>query len=184
MLSYIIRRILYVIPVIFGVALVTFILFHVAGGNAPAIMLGKHASPEEIEALAKELGLWGPQFLNWKAFVETKSILRLFDSQLFHYFGQILTFDFGRSWSTNQRISTLIRDGILPSLSLTVPIFATGLVVAIAISLIAAFYRHHQSGRGRLPVDFSDAPSQLRFVPAVVKEFQTARFSIPEHEIL
>ena len=62
MLAYIIRRILYIVPVVFGVAVITFILFNVAGGNAPAMMLGKHATQEDIDALAKELEIGGPVF--------------------------------------------------------------------------------------------------------------------------
>lgn len=142
MLAYILRRTLYVIPIVFGVALITFILFHVVGWNAPALMLGKHASPQEIEALAKQLGLWGPKFFNVQAVRETGALSAVFDSQFFHYLKQIVTFDFGRSWATNQKISTLILQGIVPSLTLTVPIFFTEIVVAISIALVAAFYRN------------------------------------------
>lgn len=125
MTAYIIRRVLYVIPVVFGVALITFILFNVVGWNAAAQMLGKRATPEEIAVLQKQLGLSGPLY-----------------EQFAHYLKQIVTFDFGRSFATNQKISTLIRDGVLPSLSLAVPIFIIDLVVAIGVALFAAFYRN------------------------------------------
>lgn len=65
----------------------------------------------------------------------------VFDSQFFHYLGQIGRLDLGKSAQTDQRISQMIRGGILPSLSLTVPIFVIGLVVAISLSLICAFFR-------------------------------------------
>jgi peptide/nickel transport system permease protein len=125
MLAYIIRRLLYVVPVVFGVALVTFILFNVVGWNAASQMLGKHASPEEIAALQKQLGLDGPLY-----------------KQFGHYLWQIVTFDFGRSFASGQKISTLVLNGILPSLSLTVPIFIIDLVLAIIIALVAAYYRN------------------------------------------
>ncbi len=125
MMAYIIRRVLYVIPVVFGVALVTFILFNVVGWNAASQMLGKHASPEEIAALQERLGLSGPLY-----------------QQFSHYLWQIVTLDFGRSYATNQKISTLILNGILPSLSLTVPIFLIDLLLAIGIALVAAYYRN------------------------------------------
>jgi peptide/nickel transport system permease protein len=131
MLAYIIRRTLYVIPVVFGVAVITFLLFHVIGWNAPAMMLGKHATPQEIEALKEQLGLAGPLHV-----------------QFANYLKQIVTLDFGRSWATNQKISTLIKDGILPSLALTVPIFVIDLVAAIAIALLAAYYRNTWFDRG------------------------------------
>jgi peptide/nickel transport system permease protein len=125
MLAYIIRRTLYVIPVVFGVALITFVLFNVVGWNAASQMLGRHATVEEIAALQKQLGLSGP-----------------LPVQFAHYLKQIATFNFGRSFASNQEISTLILNGILPSLSLTVPIFAIELVVTIAIALFAAYYRN------------------------------------------
>jgi ABC-type microcin C transport system permease subunit YejB len=122
MLAYIIRRALYVIPVVFGVALITFILFNVVGWNSAAMMLGKHASAEEIAALQEKLGLSGP-----------------LHKQFLHYLQQIITFDFGRSFATNQKISTMILDGVVPSLTLTIPIFVIDLVIAIGIALVAAF---------------------------------------------
>ena len=143
MLAYVIRRVLYVIPVVLGVALITFTLFHIVGAEtAPALILGKNATPQAITELKKQLGLWGPLFLNWDAWRESGSVPALFDSQFGHYLKQIVTFDFGRSWATQQKISTLILAGVLPSLSLTVPIFVIDLLLAIAIALVAAFYRN------------------------------------------
>jgi peptide/nickel transport system permease protein len=64
-----------------------------------------------------------------------------FDSQLLFYFKQLARLDFGVSHSTNQRVSKLLADGIVPSLMLTVPIFFIGLVTSIALSLFCAFWR-------------------------------------------
>jgi len=66
----------------------------------------------------------------------------VFDSQFFHYLGQIARFDLGRSAQTNERISSMIRAGVKPSLTLTVPVFFIGLVVAISLSLVCAFFRN------------------------------------------
>lgn len=63
------------------------------------------------------------------------------DSQFVFYLGQIVKFDFGRSNYSNQRVSQMLKDGIRPSLFLTVPIFVVGLMVAIIISLICAYFR-------------------------------------------
>lgn len=64
-----------------------------------------------------------------------------FDSQFVHYMGQILSLDLGVSNQTNQRVSDMILAGIWPSLTLTVPIFLVGLVVAISLSLVCAYFR-------------------------------------------
>lgn len=65
-----------------------------------------------------------------------------FDSQFGFYLGQIARMDFGKSSFTNQRVSQMLKDGIGPSLCLTVPIFLVELVVAICIALLCAFFRN------------------------------------------
>ena len=141
MLAYIIRRTLYVIPVVFGVALVTFFLFHVVGWDPASQMLGRHASKDEITALRTELGLDLPKWVNFAA-ASRQGWTHLFDSQWFFYCKQIVTLDFGRSFASQQKISTLMLNGIVPSLVLAVPIFFIELVVAIALALFAAYYRN------------------------------------------
>src|SRR5271154_2074396 len=106
MLAYVIRRVLYVVPVVLGVTLITFILFNVVGGNPVYQKLGKHGSEAEIRILSHEMGLDLP-----------------LPQQYLFFLKQCATFDFGRSWSTNQQISSMINAGIGPSLSLAVPAF-------------------------------------------------------------
>ncbi len=65
----------------------------------------------------------------------------IFDSQLFHFFKQIAKLDFGTSSSSQEPVIKLIKAGIVPSLMLTIPIFIIGLVVAISLSLVCAFFR-------------------------------------------
>lgn len=64
-----------------------------------------------------------------------------FDSQFVFYLLQIARFDFGKSNYSNQRVSRMLAEGIGPSLALTVPIFIIGLVLAVSISLVCAFFR-------------------------------------------
>ena len=64
-----------------------------------------------------------------------------FDSQFFFYLRQLARLDFGVSSSTNQPVASMILDGIGPSLTLTVPIFIAGLVTALFLALVCAFYR-------------------------------------------
>ncbi len=124
MLSYIIRRIIQAIPTLFGVTLVTFIVFNVVGGDPVYQMVGKGAGQKEIDALRRELGLDRPLY-----------------QQYFFYLKQITTFDFGRSYATKQKISQMIKEGMGPSLSLAVPAFFFGSILGIIISLLVALYR-------------------------------------------
>ena len=64
-----------------------------------------------------------------------------FDSQLLFYFRQLARLDFGVSSSLNQPVARLLRDGIVPSLLLTIPIFLLELVLAISLALVCAFFR-------------------------------------------
>ncbi len=64
------------------------------------------------------------------------------DSQFTYYLVQTFKGDLGYSESANQPIARMIRQGIGPSLMLTVPIFLVGLVISISLSLVCAFYRN------------------------------------------
>lgn len=124
MLKYIIRRLLYMIPILFGITLFTFFLFNVVGGDPAAQAAGRYASAEHIAQLKAELGLDGPLYKQYLDFLH-----------------QIITFDFGRSWATKQKISTMILDGIGASLSLTAPAFFLSLLIAISFGLLVAHLR-------------------------------------------
>jgi peptide/nickel transport system permease protein len=65
-----------------------------------------------------------------------------YDSQLWFFLKQIATLDMGVSTETNQRVSKMILDGILPSLALTVPMFVVGLIVEVVLALVCAFFRN------------------------------------------
>lgn len=61
-----------------------------------------------------------------------------FDSQLYHYLGNLIRLDLGMSVDTKQPVVTVLKEGILPSLSLTVPILFFGAVTGIVFGLLCA----------------------------------------------
>lgn len=124
MAKFIIRRTLYMIPILIGIALVTFLLFNMAGGDPAAQAAGKYATAERIEEIRAELGLDGPLYV-----------------QFGRHLKQMITFDFGRSWSTKQTISSMITSGIDASMSLTIPAFGIAQAITIALALFIAFFR-------------------------------------------
>ncbi len=124
MAKFLVRRLLYMIPVFFGVTLVTFFLFNVAGGDPAARAAGRYATAEQIQILRAEMGLD-----------------RTMVQQYFDMVGQIFMFDFGRSWSSKQQISRLISEGIGPSLTVTLPGFLLSLLITIPLSLLLAHKR-------------------------------------------
>lgn len=127
MTTYIIRRLLYTIPIIFGVLLVTFLLFNVVGGDVSAEIAGKAASRETIEEIRREYGFDKPLFLSR-------------DSQFINHLRNAVTFNFGRAYD-REPVTAKIKRGILPSLSLTVPMFFGLLIISISLSLVVAFVR-------------------------------------------
>jgi len=127
MTSYIIRRLLYTIPIVFGVLLLTFLLFTVVGGDISLEIAGKGATPETIEEIREEYGLNKPLFLSW-------------DSQFANHFKSALTFNFGRA-RDREPVVEKIKRGIGPSLSLTIPMFFGVLIISVSLSLIIAFVR-------------------------------------------
>ncbi len=122
-----------------GVCLITFFLFDVAFSPQAraARELGRHASKEQVQAIMHARGWDKGLFWNGAA----AGIKKLTDTRFADHMSRLLTFNFGRSEKTNEDILGMIRQGMGPSLSLTVPMFALGLVVAICLSLMVAFFR-------------------------------------------
>jgi peptide/nickel transport system permease protein len=124
MFAYLVRRMLYMVPILIGICLLTFVLLNVVGGDPVLPMLGKHANAESIAALRHELGLDRPLYM-----------------QFLDYLRQIVTFDFGRSYSNKQQISDLILRAAPVSLCLMIPAFFISIIVAISLALFVAFKR-------------------------------------------
>ena len=125
MLNYIIRRLIYVVPLLIGVAIVNFILFNAVGGDPVLQYLGPHATKDQILEYRHEMGLD-----------------RAWPLQILHDLKGYCTFDFGRSWETRERVSAMILRGIWPSFSLAAPAFFIVAVLAICIAMFAAFYHN------------------------------------------
>lgn len=130
MVRFLFRRVLQAVPILFGITLLIFGLFHWVGGNPVYRLVGKNATAEEIARVAHQLGLDKPLWQQYLDFV-----------------GGILHWDFGRSWETKQRISEMILDGLWPSLSVAIPAFVLATVISLGVALIAALYRNHWQDR-------------------------------------
>jgi peptide/nickel transport system permease protein len=126
MSAYIIRRLFYLAPIVFGVILLTFILFNVVtSGEAIAKQrLGPHADEKQIAKYMDKHGYNEPMHLR---FVHTLT--------------DLVTFNFGRSEVTHQRITSMVWQGMWPSLTLMLPAFFFTLILSISIALFTALYR-------------------------------------------
>lgn len=139
MLFYFIKRILYAIPILLGVNLVTFILFFMV--NTPddmaRIHLGeKYLSPTAIENWKHEHGYDKPAFYN-KA---NQGITTLTDTLFFSKTAQLFHFDFGFS-TEGRNISGDIKERMWPSLAIALPTLLLGLWVNISFALLITLFR-------------------------------------------
>ena len=124
MFSYILRRLWQMIPTLAGVILLIFFLFKFFGGDPAEIMAGLKSSPERIASLRAQLGL-------------DKPVLE----QLWIFIQQIFTFNWGKSWTTNEAISDIFRTRLPATLTIMVPILLLEVALAIVAGLAVAYVR-------------------------------------------
>ena len=121
MRKYILKRLLAMIPAVFVVSVVIFLIIHLTPGDPAAVMLGDQADPEAIAALREALGLNDPlpvQYLRW--------------------LGGVLQGDLGQSLYSDESMVSMLLSHLGPTLSLTVFALAISLIVAVPLGILAA----------------------------------------------
>ena len=139
MLAYIVRRVLYAVPILIGVNLITFTLFFVV--NSPDDMARMHlgvkrVTPEAIEKWKAERGYDKPLLYN----AEAEGLRRLTDTIFFDKSVRLFAFDFGRA-DDGRDIAWDIRQRMWPSLAIAIPTFLLGILVNITFAMLLAFFR-------------------------------------------
>lgn len=139
MLAYVLRRLLYAIPILIGVNLLTFTLFFVV--NTPddmaRLQLGvKHVTPEAVERWKAEHGYDKPLLLN----AETTGAAQFTDTIFFRHSAAMFAFEFGKG-DDGRDIANEIRTRMGPSLAIALPVFVIGLMVNITFALLMVFFR-------------------------------------------
>ena len=124
MTAYLIRRLWQMVPTLAGVVLLVFFLFKYFGGDPAEVLGGLNASPDQIKAIRQQLGLDEPVWV-----------------QLWIFVKQIVTFDWGKSWATNEQVSNLFATRLPATLTVMVPILVLEVVLAIPIAMWVAYRR-------------------------------------------
>lgn len=124
MIAYILRRLWQMAPTMLGVILLVFFLFNWVGGDPAYILAGKMSNPAQIANIRKQLGIDQPYYI-----------------QLWIFIKQIMTFDFGNSWSTGEPVSSIILTRLGPSMTILLPLTILETLTAIALALGIAFRR-------------------------------------------
>lgn len=124
MFSYLLRRILQMIPTLAGVILLVFFLFKYFGGDPAEILGGLQASAKQIESIRNQLGLNKPVA-----------------EQLWIFVQQVVTFDWGRSWATNESVNHIFATRLPATLTIMIPILILDVVLAIGAGMAVAYVR-------------------------------------------
>ena len=124
MAAYLIRRIWQMVPTLFGVILLVFLLFKGFGGDPAEILGGLNATQAQIEAIRQQLGLNEPIWVQFGIFLK-----------------QIVTFDWGRSWATNESVAHLFATRLPATLTVMTPILILDTLLSIPFALGVAYVR-------------------------------------------
>jgi len=139
MIAYIVRRLLYAIPILIGVNLLTFALFFFV--NSPDDMArvhlgGKRVTPEAIAKWKEDRGYNKPLLYNASGAGTEKLTGTIF----YKHSLRLFALEFGRS-DNGRNIGYDIRQRMWPSLAIALPIFLVGILVHITFAMLLAFFR-------------------------------------------
>lgn len=121
MFSFIGQRLLYLVPVLLAVSLLTFLIASLLPGDLAYVILGDQATPEKVEALRHDMGLDQPiwwRYLSW--------------------LGHVLQGDFGRSFRTGQTVLQVIGERLPVSIELMLLAEITGLAIGVPLAIACA----------------------------------------------
>lgn len=121
MINYIIRRLFYLVPVIIGVTLITFLLFLVIPGDPVRLALGQHPNPELQKRIEHELGMDLPWYVRY-----------------FRFIGKAATGDLGTSIQTGEPVSKIIGDRLPATAKLAVSAMIFALLLGIPAGIVSA----------------------------------------------
>ena len=124
MARYLLRRLLLTVPVLLGVATLVFALIHLVPGDPAQSMLGESASPKEIEALQKSLGLDKPLLTQYRTFL-----------------AGVARGNLGTSFRFGTPVAQEIRKRLPDTAILAVSAMAVAIVFAIPLGIVAAVFR-------------------------------------------
>lgn len=116
MLSFIVRRLLTLLPTVFGISVLVFFMIHLVPGDPAEMMLGERASKQALQELREQLGLDKPLHVQYGRFIS-----------------RLLRGDLGRALRTNEKITTEIAERF-PA---TVELALAAMVFAVTFGMLA-----------------------------------------------
>ena len=138
--AYVVRRVLGLLPVLFGVSLVVFIIPRAIGGDPARIMVGERGSEAAYLRLREELGLDRPLFFNGAGFKE-RGVAGLFDAQYFEFVGKALHGNLGKSIVSLIPVRASLATRFPATFELTIVAMIIAVGLGIPAGVIAALSR-------------------------------------------
>jgi peptide/nickel transport system permease protein/oligopeptide transport system permease protein len=123
MMTFVLRRLLLAIPVLLGVIFVVMLTIELIPGDAVALMLGEHATPEAVQKLRDFLGLDKPLVVRY-----------------LQYLGKLVTGDLGRSIQQNRPVAHELAEAWPATLQLAMAALALAAVVGVAAGVVSAVW--------------------------------------------
>lgn len=151
MTTYILRRILLLVPVILVVGVVVFMLVHLVPGNPAAVLVGENATAEQIDAAKEKMGLNDPlpvQFVRW--------------------FSDAIRLDFGDSYFSGQTVIESLSQRKEPTLFLTSYALLIEILIGVPIGIIAAVKRNSIVDRALMIISISGAAVPTFFMGIIL----------------
>jgi peptide/nickel transport system permease protein len=121
MLGFVARRLLYLVPVLVAVSLLTFLIASLLPGDLAYVILGDQATPEKVAALRHDMGLDQPIWWRYASWL-----------------GHVLQGDFGRSFRTGQTVSQAVTERLPVSLELMLLAELGALAIGIPLAITCA----------------------------------------------
>ena len=140
MITYIVRRTLYAIPILIGVNLIVFFLFFIVNSPdqmARRILGEKNITQEDVDNWKKQNNYHLPLWFN----AEASGTASFTETTFFQKSVKLFFFDFGTSDANNIDITSQISQRMWASLAIALPTFLVGVLVNITVSMIVAYYR-------------------------------------------
>ena len=122
MLRFLLQRLLALVPVLFTVAVIVFLILRLTPGDPAAVIAGNNATNEDIDRIREQLGL-------------TKPLL----TQFMIWLGGVLQGDLGYSFYLGKPVTQLIAQRIEPTLSLAAGTMVLAVLVAVPLGTLAAW---------------------------------------------
>jgi peptide/nickel transport system permease protein len=126
MLRYILRRTLFLIPVMLGVSFIVFSLIHFTPGDPAMVILGESAPPEAIEQLREEMGLNDPFLVQYGRYV----------------FNVVTKLDFGSSYVSRRPVFNEIIGQFPNTVKLAALAVSVAMLIGIPAGVIAATHQN------------------------------------------